>query len=189
MKTESFWQRHAYVMYMCVTGHGHAAASGPAFILTQLSVQFGLGGSGGCRRQVGVTQLPEEERRRSCKLLLERRGEKRTRGIIRILLTNDPSSRSPTDMQTTDFLSVTNISQTGHSTTPRDSVQENINWICSKGQLWWSPTITDFLIYFNVKMKPSCFGQTYLLSLQPVWTWNWDTLPHRMWQMSEMHIL
>lgn len=45
------------------------------------------------------------------------------------------------------------------------------------------PEITDFLIYFNVKMKPSCYGQIYLLSLQPVWTWNWDTLLHRMWRI------
>lgn len=57
---------------VCVTGHGHAAASGPALVLAQLSVQFGFRSSGCCGRQVRVTQLPEEERRGSRKLLLER---------------------------------------------------------------------------------------------------------------------
>lgn len=66
---------------MCVTCHGQAAAAGPALILAQLSVQFGLGGGGRCRRQVGVTQLPEEEGRGGGKLLLEGRGR---RGQIRL---------------------------------------------------------------------------------------------------------
>ena len=54
-----------------LTGHGQAAAPGPALILTQLPVHFGLGGGSGGGRQVGITQLPEEERRWSSKLLLE----------------------------------------------------------------------------------------------------------------------
>lgn len=52
------------------TSHGHAAASGPALILAQLAMQFGFGGSRRRGRQVGITQLPEEERRGSCKVLL-----------------------------------------------------------------------------------------------------------------------
>lgn len=61
-----------------VTGHGQAAASGPALVLAQLAVQFGLGRSGCRRRQVGVAQLPKEERRGSSKLLLEERGTRGT---------------------------------------------------------------------------------------------------------------
>lgn len=55
---------------VCVTCHGHAAASGPALVLTELSVKFGFGGRRGCRWKVRVTELPEEKRRRRSKLLL-----------------------------------------------------------------------------------------------------------------------
>lgn len=48
--------------------HGQAAAPGPALILTQLPVHFGLGGSSCGRRRIGITQLPEEERRGGRKL-------------------------------------------------------------------------------------------------------------------------
>lgn len=46
---------------------GHTAASGSAVILTELPLQFGLSCS---RRQVGVTQLPEQQGRRCRQLLL-----------------------------------------------------------------------------------------------------------------------
>lgn len=62
-----------FQLCVCVstlTSHGEAVAPRPALILTQLSVHFGLGCSSGGRRQVRITQLPEEERRRSSKLLL-----------------------------------------------------------------------------------------------------------------------
>lgn len=57
---------------VCVTGHAHAAASGPAFVLAQLSVQFRLCGSGRRGRQVGGAHLPEEEGGWNRKLLLEK---------------------------------------------------------------------------------------------------------------------
>lgn len=74
-------------MYMCVnvTCHGQAAAPGPALILAQLALQFGLCGGSRCRRQVGVTQLPEEERRRSCKLLLQKERDKGKRTVSDIM--------------------------------------------------------------------------------------------------------
>lgn len=68
-------------MYMCFTSHSHAAASGPALILAELSVKFGFRGGGCCRRQVRITQLPEEEGRGSSKLLLVI--EKKKKKLIR----------------------------------------------------------------------------------------------------------
>lgn len=72
------------VLCVCVTGHGHAAASGPALVLAQLSVQFGFRCGGRCWRQVRVTQLPEEERRGSRKLLLERGRGLREKRLCRV---------------------------------------------------------------------------------------------------------
>lgn len=68
----------------CLTGEdaGHTAASGSGVILTELPVQFGLSCS---RRQVGVTQLPEQQGRRRRQLLLK---HTQIRSFFLYLMTN-----------------------------------------------------------------------------------------------------